>query len=101
MNNSALSLCGIFLHHHPHVFFFILSIALSDDFLRCNLVLASEKGLSRNLLEETLRLAGDAVQMTQFAAAGWRRQGLTIGGYTTLLGMIAQSGMRTINQLII
>lgn len=42
--------------------------------VQCNLVLASEKGLSRNLLEETLRLAGDAVQMTQFAAAGWRRR---------------------------
>ena len=41
--------------------------------LRCNLVLASEKGASRNLLEETLRLSGDAVQLTQNAAAGWRR----------------------------
>lgn len=85
----------------PCVFLHFVHRTKSDDFLRCNLVLASEKGLSRNLLEETLRLAGDAVQMTQFAAAGWRRQGLTIGGYTTLLGMIAQSGMRTINQLII
>lgn len=48
--------------------------------VQCNLVLASEKGASRNLLEETLRLAGDAVRMTTTGAAGaagaagWRRR---------------------------
>eukprot|EP00435_Cladocopium_sp_Y103_P018724 s1755_g4.t1 len=42
--------------------------------VQCNLVLASEKGPSRNLLEETLRLSGDAVKMTQNASAGWRRR---------------------------
>ena len=40
--------------------------------LRCNLLLASEKLPSRNLLEETQRLAADAVRLTA-DGVGWRR----------------------------